>query len=150
MTINLYNADCMQALRQMSDNQYDLAIVDPPYGINIVTSMAQSHHSSSMYSTSCIDAHKTEWDAAIPDAEYFEQVQRVSRHQVIWGGNYFLDYLGNTRCLLIWDKNNGTNPLADAEIAWTNLDRPVRRFTMHHFESGYGKKIHPTQNPVRL
>lgn len=150
MTIRLFNADCMQALRQMSDNQYDLAIVDPPYGINIVSSMAQSHHSSSMYSTSCIDAHRTEWDAAIPDAEYFEQVQRVSRHQVIWGGNYFLDYLGNTRCLLIWDKNNGTNPLADAEIAWTNLDRPVRRFTMHHFESGYGKKIHPTQKPVRL
>jgi len=151
MTINLHHADCMQALRQMSDNQYDFAIVDPPYGINIVSRMAQSQSSSSMYtSSSAVYQHDTEWDSAIPSAEYFEQIQRVSRHQVIWGGNYFLDHLGAARCMLIWDKKNGTNPLADAELAWTNLDRPVRRFTMHHFESGYDKKIHPTQKPVRL
>jgi len=151
VTINLYNTDCMQALRDMPDNMYDLAIVDPPYGINIVTSIVKSHRSSSnMYSTSCMTDHKSEWDSDIPSAEYFEHLQRVSKYQVIWGGNYFLDHLGQTRCILIWDKHNGTNPLADAEIAWTNLDRPVRKFTMHHFSSGYGKKIHPTQKPVRL
>lgn len=147
MTINLYNTDCMQALRDMPDNMYDLAIVDPPYGINIVSQIKKS----TFYKTAVgSEKLQTEWDSHIPSAEYFEHLQRVSKYQVIWGGNYFLDHLGQTRCMLIWDKHNGTNPLADAEIAWTNLDRPVRKFTMHHFSSGYGTKIHPTQKPVRL
>jgi site-specific DNA-methyltransferase (adenine-specific) len=148
VTINLYNTDCMQALRDMPDNMYDLAIVDPPYGISIVSQMKKGR---GFYKTAVgSEKLQTEWDSDIPSAEYFEHLQRVSKYQVIWGGNYFLDHLGQTRCMLIWDKHNGTNPLADAEIAWTNLDRPVRKFTMHHFSSGYGTKIHPTQKPVRL
>ena len=104
--MNLHHTDCMQALRQMSDNQYDIAIVKPPSDIS---------------------------------AEYFEQLQRVSRHQVIWGGNYFLDLLGPTRCLLILEKMTGDR-LIDTEIAWTNFDRPVLTFTMRYFD-----EIHPRQ-----
>ena len=104
--MNLHHTDCMQALRQMSDNQYDIAIVKPPSDIS---------------------------------AEYFEQLQRVSRHQVIWDGNYFLDLLGPTRCLLILEKMTGDR-LIDTEIAWTNFDRPVLTFTMRYFD-----EIHPRQ-----
>ena len=90
------------------------------------------------------------WDDAIPKKEYFAELFRVSKNQIIWGGNYFLDYLGATRCFCIWDKMNGTNPMADAELAWASFERSVRMFRMHHFSAGYESKIHPTQKPVAL
>ena len=150
--INLIHGDCVELMREMDDNSFDLAVVDPPYGINIVTSMTKANQSSSMYSHAWTqdDEDDVEWDGAIPSSEYFEQLQRVSKHQIIWGGNYFIDHLSNTKCMLVWDKNNGTNPMADCELAWTSFDKPVRKFTMHHFNAGYGTKIHPTQKPVKL
>jgi len=66
------------------------------------------------------------------------------------GGNYFIDFLSNTRCFCIWDKMNGTNSMADAELAWTSFSSSVRMFRMHHFSTGYDDKIHPTQKPVPL
>lgn len=150
-SITIHNADCLPAMREMPDDFFDLAIVDPPYGINIVRSMEKDKSSSSMFSHSwaSYNANKN-WDSEIPSSEYFEQLQRISKNQIIWGGNYFIENLSNTKCFLIWDKNNGTNPLADCELAWTSFNKPVRKFTMHHFESGYDTKIHPTQKPVAL
>jgi len=148
--INLYLGDSLEAMRAMDDNTYDIAIVDPPYGINIVKHMVHDQQSTSMYGQSWQNNNNALWDSEIPPPEYFTELRRVSRNQIIWGGNYFIDYLSNTKCMLVWNKHNGGNPLADCELAWTSYNKPVRMFTMHHFAAGYGKKIHPTQKPVAL
>lgn len=151
MPINLHLGCSLEAMKTMEDNTYDLAVVDPPYGINIVKSMDKDRKGSSMYRHSWDDHGVSKrWDSDISPPEYFQELKRVSRNQIIWGGNYFLDYLGNTKCFLVWNKMNGTNPMADCELAHTTLDSPVRMFSMHHFSQGYGKKIHPTQKPVAL
>jgi site-specific DNA-methyltransferase (adenine-specific) len=149
--IKLFNEDCLPAMQRMKDKQYQLALVDPPYGIDIVDQFKKTIKSeSSMFNLSKGIVGNGEWDHAIPGKEYFSELLRVSRNQIVWGGNYFIEYLHNTRCLIIWDKMNGTNPMADAEIAWTNFSSSVKMFRMHHFSAGYDAKIHPTQKPVRL
>lgn len=148
--INIYNKDCLEALKEMSNNEFDLAIVDPPYGINIVSEFKKTINSSSSMMKGMNGIFGSEWDNATPNIEYFEELKRVSKNQIIWGGNYFLDYLNSTRCFLSWDKMNGTNNMADFELAWTSFDKSCRRFSMHHFSNGYGKKIHPTQKPIKL
>ena len=151
MDINkIHNQDCLEAMREMSDNQFDLAIVDPPYGINIVSEFKKTTNSSSSMMKGMNGIFGSEWDNATPTEEYFTNLKRVSKNQIIWGGNYFLDYLNSTRCFLSWDKMNGTNNMADFELAWTSFNKSCRRFSMHHFSKGYGKKIHPTQKPVKL
>ena len=132
--------DCMEGMKQFPDKYFDLAIVDPPYGIDI--------NNQNMWTGKHKDCKK--WDKIIPDKEYFDELFRVSVDQIIWGGNYFIDYIYHTRCFLIWDKMNGTNDLADAELAWTSFDKTIRIFRMHHFSKGYDNKIHPTQKPVQL
>ena len=146
----LYNCDCMELMKQYPDNHFDLAIVDPPYGIGIVQEFEKTVKSKSSMmkgSNGIVGGH---WDDAIPKKDYFDELMRISKNQIIWGGNYFLDFLTNTRCFLIWDKMNGTNPMADAELAWSSFDSSVRMFRMHHFSHGYDSKIHPTQKPVKL
>ena len=93
--INLYNKDCMEALKEFKDHQFDLAIVDPPYGIG---DKFKGGNSGKMNFNEVV---KKGWDNAIPNKEYFDELQRVSKHQIIWGGNYFLDNLGNTRCFYL-------------------------------------------------
>ena len=98
---------------------------------------------------------KKTWDDGIPSKQYFDELKRVSENQIIWGGNYFLDYLSNTRCMLVWDKMNGTNRISDCELAWTSFDSSVRRFQWHHFTNAGRsalkvKRIHPTQKPISL
>jgi len=147
----VYNEDCVEALKRFSDNHFDLAIVDPPYGIDITKQFENANKAGtkSMFKQTK-GIVKKDWDAKIPTAEYFDELKRVSKNQIIWGGNYFLDYLGNTKCMLIWDKMNGGNNMADAELAWTSFDKAVRMFRMHHFSSGYEAKIHLTQKPTKL
>lgn len=149
--IRAFNEDCMEAMKDMPDNAYELAIVDPPYGIGIVKAIRKSTvaSTSSMFKmTKGRDG--SDFDEHIPDESYFIELKRVSVNQIIWGGNYFLDYLGKTNGFAIWDKMNGTNPMADAELAWTSFDKCTKMFRMHHFSKGYDAKIHPTQKPVRL
>jgi len=144
--ISLYNCDCMQLLKQAPDNYYDLAIVDPPYGLG-----RKLKPRGGMIGKSFEGMGADSWDAEPPTKEYWEQLFRVSKNQIVWGGNYFIDYLKPTQCFLIWDKMNGTNPMADAEFAWTSIENKVARiFRMHHFSKGYDSKIHPTQKPVAL
>jgi site-specific DNA-methyltransferase (adenine-specific) len=136
--IKLINADCMDIMKQYPDKYFDLAVVDPPYGINIETSGTY------------FKQFKTEgWDNEIPNEVYFNELKRVSKNQIIWGGNYFLDYLQNTKCLLIWDKMIGEGmSFADAEIAWTSLNKPTRiKKLLSRSETG---KIHPTEKPIKL
>ena len=146
--MNLLNTDCLEAMKQYKDNHFDLAIVDPPYGINQDKGISYGKYAR--------EVHKAKnWDNKIPSKEYFEHLRRISKNQIIWGGNYFIDYLSSTRCMLVWDKKNGTNPMSDCELAWTSFDSSVRKFTWHHF-SGYMSKSHkycrwhPSQKPVAL
>lgn len=138
--IKLICADNMKIMAKYSDNYFDLACIDPEYGINI-------ENSGTMFKK----FGKTKgWDNKIPDKIFFDEIFRISKNQIVWGGNYFFDYLGNTKGVLWWDKMNGTNMMADGELAWTSFDFHSRRFNLHHFSSGYGSKIHPTQKPVKL
>jgi len=149
--IEYYNEDCMEGMKRYKDKHFDLAIVDPPYGIGIVEAIRKSttEGTSNMFKmTKGRDG--SNFDEKIPDQSYFFELKRVSVNQIIWGGNYFLDYLGKTNGFAIWDKMNGTNPMADAELAWTSFDKRTLMFRMHHFSAGYGNKIHPTQKPVKL
>jgi site-specific DNA-methyltransferase (adenine-specific) len=141
MTINLYNTDCMQALREMPDNMYDLAIVDPPYGIGGGANKKKMNVS---------------WDKNIPTTEYFLELCRVSKNQIIWGGNYMSKkipfYSTHT---IIWDKQNGESFMSDGEIAFTSFKKNTTRFYRLFWMSNMMNKsekpiIHPTQKPISL
>ena len=142
MSIDIINVDCIEYMRSCKDNAFDLAIVDPPYGIT--TWSASGNHS---LSKEHIDKLK-KWDS-LPSQEYFDELFRVSRAAIVWGGNHFLDYLGKSTTMIIWDKKNRDCHFSDAEIAWTNIKKgKVTIFDKYTKESG--GKIHPTQKPVIL
>ena len=147
------NIDCMALMKEMPDKYIDLAIVDPPYGINYDLIQEQS---AGTYRTqnggTWKQYHKTNWDDSPPALEYYKELFRVSKNQVIWGGNFFLDNLKNTKCMLIWDKVQRDNR-ADCEIAWTSFDKPSKIFRMSRADAYINKcdeKIHPTQKPTEL
>ena len=136
-TSTIYNCDCMELMKQYPDNHFDLAIVDPPYGIGISSNPVRQHH------------EKKEWDNAIPTKEYFIELMRVSKNQIIWGANYFFDYLGNTQGFLIWDKIQPHDfSLAMCEFAWTSIQYPAKMFRQSVLLEK--NKIHPTQKPIKL
>jgi len=138
--ITLYNADCMEVMKTFKDKQFDLAIVDPPYGININSSGVLGHYGG---------RGKT-WDSKIPSKDYFDELKRVSKNQIIWGGNYFIEYLSNTRCFLIWDKQQPHDiSFASCEFAWTSFDESAKTFYMRP-QNADDYRIHPTQKPVQL
>jgi site-specific DNA-methyltransferase (adenine-specific) len=147
-SVRFHNVDCMEFMKTIPDKFYDLAIVDPPYGLG--KRLVDGGKKGGMGSLRKLSDGKVErWDIA-PDNDYFNELFRVSKDQIIWGGNYFLDYLGSNDGVIIWDKMNGTNALADAEIAWKSMPGTTRVFRMHHFSAGYEDKIHPTQKPTKL
>lgn len=135
----VYNTDCMEAMRRMPDKFFDLAVVDPPYEIGAVN-MKRGN--------SVIKPDKDRhWDDEIPTGEYFEQLFRVSKNQVIWGGNYFP--LPPTRCMLVWDKGETMygRSFAEVELAWTSFDKSARIFKYNPADPA---RIRPTQKPVVL
>ena len=135
--------DCMEGMGQFPNNYFDLAIVDPPYGININMNMGRKKGQPKKH-----DDKK--WDGSTPDIKYFDELRRVSKHQIIWGGNYF--NLPSVRGWIFWDKNvpNGVS-FSDGELAWTNFDRVLKKIDVPYsgFIGSEGK-IHPTQKPVLL
>jgi site-specific DNA-methyltransferase (adenine-specific) len=140
--IDLRHQDCMEYMATLPDKAFDLAIVDPPYGIGkrILGTWGKK--------TGMNEAVK--WDKA-PGEDYFSELFRVSRDQIIWGANYFVKHIPASMGWISWDKMNGTNNLSDFELAFTSFqDKTARRFSMHHFSAGYDPKIHPTQKPVAL
>lgn len=155
MSLDIYNADCMPALEKMDDNQFDLAIVDPPYGIGDIIrhgkggkQKAENHLFN--------DGKDMAWNKKIPHISYFRELQRISKNQIIWGGNYFSHLLDSSRCWLIWDKDNKGSSFADAEMAWTSFDKVVSifKYTWNGMIQDDMKnkevRIHPTQKPVAL
>jgi len=151
--INLIHGESLQALKGYADNHFDVAIVDPPYGLGyrLVKGGAKGGAKCGLGTIRnwADDKYKT-WDDGIPQPEYFTELQRVSKNQIIWGGNYFLDNLGRTDGFIVWDKMNGTNSMADCELAWQNIKGTTRMFRWHHFSGERTKKIHPTQKPIQL
>ena len=132
----------MKLMARYEDNHFDLAIVDPPYGIDITNSGWVKSNKNI----------KTEnkWDENTPNNEYFNELKRVSKNQIIWGGNYFIDYLKSTRCFLIWDKQIGEcTSFASSELAWTSFNKSTKTFYEHPAKHGKDK-IHPTQKPIKL
>jgi len=145
--ITVTNEDNMELMARYPDNYFDLAIVDPPYGIDAsrMTMGKGSGNDKKKHNTS-----KT-WDLSIPEERYFNELKRVSKDQIIWGGNYFLDYLGNTRCCVVWDKKDYNSDFADGELAWTSFNKNLKIFQRARSAGGDSKgKIHPTQKPVKL
>jgi len=141
--IKLYNADCMDIMKGFADKQFDLAIVDPPYGIGM--------DGGNVGYKGFNNFKKKNWDKETPTKKYFDELFRISKNQIIWGGNYFDLY--PTRCFLIWDKGEGfkDRTYAEAELAWTSFDKNVRIFKRDPLAKGdYKGKIHPTQKPVQL
>ena len=136
----------MEAMKKMSDNQFDLAIVDPPYGIG-ASEMTMGSGKNKKYKKG------KKWDNETPTQEYFNEIQRVSKNQIIWGGNYFADKLKPTRCYIFWDKGiNGDCDFADGELAWCSFDKVLRKATVRYkgFLGADNIRIHPTQKPVKL
>ena len=142
--IQTTNEDNMLLMKRYPDNYFDLAIVDPPYGIGHSLLSGEKRGSKFVRTTKHV-----EWDV-LPSKEYFSELKRVSKNQIIWGGNYFLDYLPSTRGMLIWDKIQIFSG-ADFEFAWISFDTSAKAFRMSRVEA-YGNinKIHPTEKPVDL
>jgi site-specific DNA-methyltransferase (adenine-specific) len=142
--INLYNQDCLEAMKKMDDNSYDLAIVDPPYGI---ADNPSRHKGSGALKNRVLNSNADKfalWDKT-PPKEYFDQLFRVSKKQIIWGGNYF--DLPPSRCVICWNKKQPWENFSQWEMGWTSFDYPAPMFT---FDNRYQGKIHPTQKPVEL
>jgi site-specific DNA-methyltransferase (adenine-specific) len=142
MTSVVYLEDCIAGMKRYPDKYFDLAIVDPPYGININESMGRrkgDKHSGHK---------KTYWDNEIPTLEYFTELFRVSQNQIIWGGNYMTEYLKPSPCWLLWDKGFSEDiTFAQFEMAWTSFNTSAKKYDKHPFQPD---RIHPTQKPVAL
>ena len=140
MGIELINGNCMDYMRNQPDNAFDLAIVDPPYGIGIAKSAG---HRLKRYNKT-----PKNWDDATPDQTYFDELFRVSKNQIIWGGNYF--YLPPTQCFLIWDKSQPENfSFASCEYAWTSFQGVAKTYYQRPMNADI-ERIHTTQKPVKL
>lgn len=136
---NIFLMDCMEGMKSFPDKYFELAIVDPPYGIGD-GKLTSGGTWASKYKSG--DAG---WDTT-PPPQYFEELFRVSKNQIIWGGNYF--NLPPTRCFLIWDKVAHMQTLSDCEFAWTSFDANAKIF--QHCRNTSEKRIHITQKPVKL
>lgn len=144
--ITLYNADCMEIMRTMPDSTFDLAIVDPPYGIG-----AGKGRSGPGY----IIRESKDWDEKTPNAEYFSELFRVSKNQIVFGANYMTDYLPPSMGWIVWNKGQRNFTLADGELAWTSFKRALRIFdfargSATNEDMKSGGKIHPTQKPISI
>ena len=152
----IYNEDCLETMKRMPDKSIDLILTDPPYGIGISKTGLVGGSDSKSKLAKLKQYTASDWDAKIPSREVFEEMFRVSKNQVIFGGNYFVEYLQNSPCWIVWDKDNGNTSFADCELAWTSFDTSVRlkryrwngmlQENMKHKEERY----HPTQKPVPL
>lgn len=133
------NEDCMALMSRYPDKYFELAVVDPPYGLGkkIYSGGTKGCKFQTLFG-------ENKWDDKIPSNEYFEQLFRISKNQIIWGGNYFP--LAPTRCLILWDKKKGDNNFSMFELAWTSFDKPAKIYR----KSSMGERIHPTQKPIAL
>ena len=139
--IKLINCDCMEYRKTVPDKYFELALVDPPYGIGF-----SNKHTGRGW----IVREGKDWDNEIPDAKYFEELFRVSQNQIIWGGNYFTKYLQGSMGWILWDKGQRNFSLADGELAFSSFNRALRIFTYSRAKLNNLRGEHPTEKPVAL
>lgn len=144
--LDIRMGDCMDVMREMPDGHFDLAIVDPPYGIGSRIAKGTSANVLATRGKASLLYKNNPFDHATPPDEYFAELRRVSKHQIIWGGNYF--DLPPHRGFIFWDKANDLPTMSDGEMAWTSFDKPARKIQIR--KAGSEPIIHPTQKPVKL
>ena len=152
--MNITNEDNMKLMARYEDNHFDLAIVDPPYGIG---ESSNNNKSRSKLGKSK-DYGSKSWDDNAPNADYFTELKRVSKNQIIWGANHFIDNIpkANSSCWVVWDKQNGDNDFADCELAYCSFKTAVRMTSirwhgmLQHDMKNKEIRIHPTQKPIKL
>lgn len=172
----VFNSDCLEGMKQYPDNYFDLAIVDPPYGINapdmqmgsnpnrihkdgsgpgistakkVKNRLQRLNGGGGKLKNRILNKSIIEWDNEIPSSEYFAELMRVSKNQIIWGGNYFP--LPPTRCIVCWDKMQPWDNFSQWEMAWTSFDKPAKMFRYSNTGGANSEtKIHPTQKPIKL
>ena len=146
MISEVYNMDCIEGMKQYPDKHFDLAVVDPPYGFRTEKTAILNFRK---------EASEKAWNVA-PTAEYFDELKRVSKNQIVWGGNYFPElWVNGCRGFIYWHKGNPVANFADGELAWTSFDRNAKQFDYRYYGNLEGKtsaadKFHPTQKPVAL
>ena len=141
--ISISCEDNMELMKRYPDNYFDLAIVDPPY----------AHNSGNAFTSRLKRYGQTDYNDSKPEFSYFEELLRVSKNQIIWGGNYFLDYLHSTKCMIFWYKHQPVKTYADGELAWTSFqDRHSQMLDYKYFGAINREKerCHPNQKPVYL
>jgi site-specific DNA-methyltransferase (adenine-specific) len=142
---SIFMMDCVSAMKNYPDNYFDLAVVDPPYGIDWMNQVKNPNIGKNWKQYDDKD-----WDKNIPDQDYFNQLFRTSKNQIIWGGNYMIEHLSSTPCIIIWDKMQEFSG-ATFEMAWTSFSSPSKSFRMSRVQAYVNmNKIHPTQKPVAL
>ena len=151
------NMDCIDVMKQIPDNFFNLAIVDPPYGLKIIKNgKLKANSKFDRGFKKDVDYGVKDWDNNVPTEEYWRELFRVSKNQIVWGGNFFLEYLGNTKCYVTWfkkgkDKNHRFSP---TEWAWTSFTKKPMYIDYAWIGFGYinqgEKKIHPTHKPIYL
>ena len=152
----LHHIDCMEYMRGLPDKAFDLAIVDPPYGIGAAELFCGEARKSGNGCAMKSAFEKKQWDEAIPERDYFEQLVRVSKNQIVWGANYMTNHLPPSMGWIVWDKDNGTTKFSDCELAYSSFDSALRKFKYTWngmIQGNMAKKeirIHPTQKPVAL
>ena len=138
-----YNIDCMEGMKQIPDKYFDLAIVDPPYGIGV------NHNMGRRKDDNPSNYKKAYWDNKPPEKAYFKELIRVSKNQIIWGANHFIDKIAlPSPCWISWDKMFSEEvSFAQFELAWTSFNKTCKKFVQ---SPNQDNKIHPTQKPVAL
>jgi len=152
--ITLYNMDCMELLKNTEDDYYDLAIVDPPYGIG---ESGKTNKTRSKLAKAKNYKSFSGDDIESPNIKYFQELKRVSKNQIIWGANHFISKIPfNSSCWVVWDKKNGKTDFADCELAYTSFKTAVRIYSfqwqgmLQQDMKNKEIRIHPTQKPVKL
>lgn len=157
----VYNMDCIAGMKEYPDKYFDLAIVDPPYGIGAsADTRVGGSYTVNLGGVKKKVAAKAytpkDWDFQKPTLEYWQELKRVSKNQIVWGGNYFASTLEDTSCWIVWNKRNGDNNNADCELAWTSFKTAVRMFDwkwngmLQQNMKNKEQRIHPTQKPIEL
>jgi len=160
-TSEVFNVDCMEYMRTLPDKAFQLAIADPPYGINAPKTGMGSGYSDGHYTPTkrlnggagklknrVLNQSNCEWDSKPPTKEFFDELFRVCENVIIWGGNYF--DLPPTRCVIAWDKVQPWENFSQIELAWTSFDKPAKLYRQINGGANGERKIHPTQKPVEL
>ena len=146
--IELLNIDCIEFMKTCADNEFDLAICDPPYGLGIDGQKLNNTNKNPKHNRKAHDFKG--WDNAIPNNEYFEQLFRVSKNQIIWGGNYFTEYLKPTKAWIFWYKGQNDLTMSDGEMAWTSFSKVTRQVEINRAELIKQNTFHPTEKPTKL